>query len=104
MELINSINFLNWNARSLKNNENELYNFLNSHNVHLAVITETFLKPDNKVKRDPNFFVYRNDRLDRTGGGVAIIGHRRIKHRILSSFDTKVFETLGCCFTSSDGK
>ena len=103
MELINSINILNWNARSLKDNEDELYNFLNTHNVHLAVITETFLKPDNKVKRDPNFFVYRNDRLDRTGGGVAIIVHRRIKHRILSSFDTKVFETLGVSIETKFG-
>jgi exonuclease III len=92
---IESLNILNWNARSIKDNEDELFNFLRVHDVHIAVITETFLKPNVKVKRNPNYFVYRNDRLNGLGGGVAIIVHRRIKHKISSSFETKVFETMG---------
>ena len=101
---IKSLNVLNWNARSIKDNEDELFNFLRVHNVHIAVITETFLKPGHKVKRDPNYFIYRNDRLDGAGGGVAIIVHRRIKHQILSSFETKVFETLGVSVETKFGE
>jgi hypothetical protein len=51
---IESLNILNWNARSIKDNEDELFNFLRVHDVHIAVITETFLKPNVKVKRNPN--------------------------------------------------
>lgn len=95
MDPNNNLNILNWNARSLNGKEDELFNFLTVNNVHIAVITETYLKPGSKLKRDPNFFVYRNDRLDGACGGVAIIIHRRIKHQLFSSFETKVFETLG---------
>lgn len=104
MDPNNFINILNWNARSLNGKEDELFNFLTVNNVHLAVITESYLKPGMTVKRNPNYFVYRNDRLDGAGGGVAIIVHRRIKHQILSSFQTKVFETLGVSVETQFGK
>lgn len=41
--------------------------------MHTAVITETVLKPGSPLKRDPNFFVYRIDRMGGAYGGVAII-------------------------------
>lgn len=104
MDPNNFLNVLNWNARSLNGKEDELFNFLTVHNVHLAVITETYLKPGITVKRNPNYFIYRNDRLDGAAGGVAIIVHRRIKHQIFSSFETKVFETLGVSVETQFGK
>lgn len=104
MDPNNNLNILNWNARSLNGEEDELFNFLTVNNVHIAVITETYLKPGSKLKRDPNFFVYRNDRLDGACGGVAIIIHRRIKHQLFTSFETKVFETLGVSVETQFGK
>ena len=95
MNLNNSINILNWNARSLKANENEFYNFLTVNNVHIAIVTETFLKPNIKLKYDPNYVVHRFDRIQNIGGGVAIVIHRRIKHRLHSHLYTKVIESLG---------
>lgn len=95
MTLNNNINILNWNARSLKASEDEFFNFLRVHQIHIAVVTETLLKSGTTLKRDPNFFVYRNDRSVGAGGGVAIIIHRRIKHRTLPFLDTKVIESLG---------
>ena len=95
MILNKTIKILNWNARSLKANENELFNFLTVNNVHIAIITETFLKPNIKLKYDPNYVVHRYDRIQGSGGGVAIVIHRRIKHRALPHLETKVIETLG---------
>lgn len=95
MDPSNQLNILNWNARSIKGKEDELFNFLRKQNIQLAAITETFLKPGISIKRDPNYLVYRNDRIDGAAGGVAIIIHKRIKHKLLSSFNTKVIESLG---------
>lgn len=77
MDPNNCVKVLNWNARSLKGKEDELFNFLSVHNVHIAIITETYLKPGLSIKRDPNYFIYRNDRLDSACGGVAIVINRR---------------------------
>ena len=82
MILNNAVNFLNWNARSLKAKEGEFFNFLTVHDVHIAVVTETLLKPNIKLKKNPNFIAHRFDRIDVAGGGVAIVIHRRIKHRV----------------------
>lgn len=49
---------------------------LTADDTHIAAITETCLKPGSKLKRDPNFTVYSNVRLDGACEGVAIIIHR----------------------------
>ena len=104
MDSNKSINFLNWNARSLLGNEDEFFNFLRTHNIDVAVITETFLKPCHSLKRDPNYKIFRNDRLEGAGGGVAIAIRGRIKHKILPSFNTRVIETLGIEIETDIGK
>ena len=104
MNSINNINFLNWNARSLKANENEFFNYLQVHNVHIAIITETFLKSNVKLKSHPYYVVHRFDRITGAGGGVAIVIHRRIKHQVLPSFNMKVFECLGIEVNTGLGK
>ncbi|XP_055530837.1 RNA-directed DNA polymerase from mobile element jockey isoform X3 [Wyeomyia smithii] len=76
MILNKPIKILNWNACSLKANENELFNFLTVNNVHIAIITKTYLKPNMKLKYDPKYVVHRNDRIQGSG-------------------ETKVIETLG---------
>ena len=90
----NVLNILNWNSRSLKPNEDEFFNFLRVHNVHIAVVTETFLKHGIDLKWDPDFLVIRNDRQTGAGGGVAIAIRRNIKYSVSTNLKTKVFETL----------
>ena len=94
MNSINNNNFLNWNARSWKANENEFFNYLQVYNVHISVITETFLKSNVKLKSHPYNVVHRCDRTTGAGGGVAIVIHHRIKYHVLPSFNMKVFECL----------
>ena len=104
MDWNKSIEFLNWNARSLFSNEDEFFNFLRTHNIDVAVITETFLKPCHSLKSDPNYKIYRNDRLKGAGRGVAIAIRGRIKHKLLPSFNTRVIETLGIEIEINMGK
>ena len=104
MNPITNINLLNWNARSLKANENEYLNYLQVHNVHIAVMTETFFKSNVILKSHPYYVVQRFDRTTGTGGGVAIAIHRRIKHQILPSLNMKVFECLGIEANTGLGK
>ena len=58
-------------------------------------MTETLSKPNIKLKRNPNCIVHRIDRIDVAGGGVAIVIHRRVKHRVMLHLETKVIESLG---------
>lgn len=104
MDLSNSINIMNFNARSLKAKENEFFNFLRVHNVHVAVITETFLKTGINLKSDPNYMVHTNNRDIRHGGGVAIVIHRAMKYSTLPNFKLKVIESLGIEIETSFGK
>lgn len=46
--------------------------------MHVANISDTYLKLESKLKRDANIFVYRNNRLDGAYGGVAIIIRSRV--------------------------
>lgn len=74
----NSINILQWNARSAIANKLPLQNFLISHKVHIALISETFFKPLAVVKFK-GFNVVRRDR-ESGKGGVAILIANNIKY------------------------
>lgn len=100
----NKLNIMNWNSRSLKPNEDEFFNFLRVHDVHIAVVTETFLKEGVQLKWDPDFLVHRNDRSTGAGGGVAIAIRRRMKYNILPDLKTRVFESLGIEIETCFGK
>lgn len=78
-EATSGISFLNWNARGLKNKMNELEQLVSERNTDIAVITETFLKPDTLVKLS-GFSCHRHDRLASLGGGVAIFVKENIGH------------------------
>lgn len=55
----NEINILFWNARDLSNFP-EFQLLLKHENIHIALISETLLKPDNKIFLH-NYTTYRND-------------------------------------------
>ena len=72
--------------------------------IHIALVTETVLKSGINLKSNPNYKVYTKNRLNRAGGGVAIVIHRSINHCTLPDFKLKVIESLGIEIETFFGK
>jgi Endonuclease-reverse transcriptase len=69
------VNILQWNARSLKTNQNALSHFLQENPTYsILAISETHLPPAETIKFQ-NYAVYRADRLQQKGGGAALLIH-----------------------------
>lgn len=87
------IRIVNWNARGIRTKQIEFVNFLNSNNIDIAIVTETWLDSNINLSTS-GFKCYRVDRVDRRGGGVAILIKRSIQHSLLPIIKTKVVENL----------
>ena len=74
---------LNWNADGLNKTVGELIWFLNQYKIDIAIITETKLVPNNKIKVR-NYNIIRKDR-NNNGGGVAILIKQNINFVELNS-------------------
>ena len=74
-----SLNIILWNATSVKNKTVELQNFLDIQNTDIAVVTETWLIPSDKI-RLRNYNVYRKDETphNKRSEGVLIATHKNI--------------------------
>ena len=90
---ITSINVVIWNCKSIKNKIFELYNFISKYNIKILILSETWLHPGIKLSI-PNFKIYRADRLNREGGGVAIAIHKLLPHQQLPKVNTELIENL----------
>lgn len=84
-----------WNANSLRNKIIEFYDFLSTNNIHIACVSETYLKPDYHLHSHPDYYMYRLDRVERNCGGVAIVVRRGLRHRLLPDLGMKLLETIG---------
>ncbi|KAL1122958.1 hypothetical protein AAG570_003283, partial [Ranatra chinensis] len=84
-----------YNIRGLKHNLTELLQTLHSHNIDIALLTDTHLKPHTKLYT-PGYITVRNDRVGRNGGGVAILLKESIPFRQIDlPMDPDGTETLG---------
>lgn len=90
----NNLNIITWNARGIRKKHVEFINFLNTNNIDIALVTETWLTSEIRIST-PAFKCYRIDRSDRRGGGVAILIRRSIQHELLRSVQTRYVENLG---------
>lgn len=84
-----------WNAQSINNTtKNRLIeSFLESNNIDILLLAETFLKPQNRFQMK-SFIVHRNDRLHQGHGGVTIAIRSSIKHKLISSLNTQHIESI----------
>lgn len=88
-----------WNAQSVSLKINELISFLNSHNIDICLISETWL--NRTCLSIQNFRVYQKDRpcpsshRSHSGGGVAIAIRDTIKHCQLADTNTTSIEAIG---------
>lgn len=72
-----NLNLLIWNSQSLIPKKDETFNFLKNNNVHVALISETWLKARSVIGH-PDFNCYRRDRPNDGHGGVAILISKKI--------------------------
>lgn len=91
---LHELNVMYWNAQSVQQIKNELFDCIIKHNTDITLIQETWLKPNMQLFH-PNYTCHRLDRLDRPGGGIAIIVRKSIQHSILPAIKTKAIESLG---------
>ena len=89
-----TLKVLYWNADGVVNKIHQLYDFMIENFIDVACIQETFLKPNVILHAHPDFRCYRNDRLDRSKGGVMIIIRKLIKHHQLPHLHTNLIENL----------
>lgn len=77
-----NIKIMTWNAQGIKHKIPELALFLQEHEVDIALIQETFLRPAGKLTI-PNYKTVRTDRITRRGGSNAIIIKKTIPHDVI---------------------
>lgn len=84
------------------NKRNELNMVLRKYNVHIALLSETFLKAHNKFQV-PHYDIIRKDDNSHHGGGIAILIHKSIKFQQINlPKTTSLPELLGIkIFTTS---
>lgn len=78
-----TLRLVNWNGRSIHSKQLEFFEFAERHNIDVAVVTETWLRPSISFLH-PNFHCIRldrpsNDEVDR-GGGVLIAIRKELKY------------------------
>lgn len=80
----------------------EIIEFLRIHEIDVALITESHLKP-NKSFSLPDHTVIRLDRINASKGGVAIAVRRTLQFRMLPDFRLNIIEAVGIELESPDG-
>lgn len=77
------------NCQSLRAHCSDLINLLEDGNWHIIGVTESWLKPhmSNDLVSFPGYQIYRNDRLGKGGGGVALYVREDFVVRILAASD-----------------
>ena len=85
---------MQWNARSAVSNKNSLVNFLTSNEIDIALISETWFKPNTRI----NFNGYNIIRADRFDGkaGVAILIRKKIPFKEIE-FNKNFNEDICVC-------
>lgn len=74
-----TLKVLTWNANGISPKKQELDHFLAEHQVDVALIQETFLKPCHRFTMS-NYIIYRDDRDRAPRGGTLILVKKNINH------------------------
>lgn len=77
--VIPQVRVVAWNACGIKRKIDEVLQFLRDGSVDVLFISETWLRPGDRLTF-PNFRVYRSDRLVGRNGGTAIAIKQTLKH------------------------
>ena len=69
---------MQFNANGIDNKLTELGEFLEQHNIKVAVIQESKVSYNSKTERIQNFTTVRKDRRQGKGGGLLTLIHKSI--------------------------
>jgi len=78
------LKIIQWNAHSLNSNKHLFTNFLYTHKVHIAIISETWFKV-NQTFKIKNYNIERND-CGNNHNGVAIFIHNSITYSKINTY------------------
>ena len=72
---VGSLEILQWNAGSIRNNSPDLYTLLRTQQPHIVGIQETWLNQNDKrhAPKFPSYDCYRIDRKTKRGGGILML-------------------------------
>lgn len=87
-----SFKIIEWNSNGIKNKTYELTHYLHTHDIDIALITETHLKNTDKLNIT-NYTIHRKDRPTQ-GGGVAIMIKNTINYVLIQNLQSNL-EILG---------
>lgn len=100
-----SLSVVYTNIRSLLPKRDTLCSFLDDSDPDILVLTETWLNPDicdNEILPDNNLYkIYRNDRIDRRGGGVLVAIKKTLQSYCIDN--TSSLEIVWAAFPMSSG-
>jgi exonuclease III len=96
------LKILQWNINGITEKKEELRHTLNSHQIDVALIQETLLKP-NKSLYIPGYTQYRNDRVNSRGGGVLLLVKSSLQSTQIPSQRTSNLEVVGAKIRSKTG-
>lgn len=90
-----NLKIMQWNACGITNHVSIklLENFITLHKIDIVLLNETFLKNHHKFYLN-GYKIYRNDRQNRHGGGVAIAVKFGILHRLVNPYQTVHLENI----------
>lgn len=74
------------NIRGLTNKRHDILNFLTNEQIDILGCAETFLKPE-EVSNFKNFNIFRLDRVNRQGGGLAFLVRRDLTAKVIYAYN-----------------
>lgn len=86
------LNIMQWNSQSLNSNKHLLINYLYSHKIHIAIISETWLQNIHNFKIK-HYNVERND-CGNKHNGVAIIIHNSINYNKINTYFDNTLQNI----------
>jgi hypothetical protein len=97
------LRLVSWNARGIRNKSGEVELLLDELSIDILLVSETFLKQTDKIRIN-GFTCYREDRIDKRGGGVAIFINSRIIHSTIQLPTLQNIEAVGIEVTTHTNK
>lgn len=98
-----NLSIMFWNCRSIKKKYLELYDILHEKSIDICILTETWLTNSDKIPQ-MGYSCIRRDRIDRCGGGIAILVNKNIKNYQTFSLKTSLIENIGLKIKTPDSE